>query len=74
VEWTMAMDIGRKPGGLGEKVSGPILGFMLARMLKKFGKCAVAALTNLSIVTCSEFELQPQIGREGRLSGAERNR
>lgn len=74
VEWTMAMDIGRKPGGLGEKVSGPILGFMLARMLKKFGKCAVAALTNLSIVTCSEFEIQPQIGREGRLSGAERNR
>ena len=38
VEWTMAMDTGRKPGGLGEKISGPIMGFMLARMLKRFGR------------------------------------
>lgn len=38
VEWTMAMDTGRKPGGIGEKISGPIMSFMLGRMLKKFGR------------------------------------
>ncbi len=38
VEWTMAMDTGRGESSLVSKVSGPIMSFMLKRMLRKFGR------------------------------------
>ncbi|MEZ5372885.1 MAG: SRPBCC family protein [Microthrixaceae bacterium] len=38
VDWTMAMDTGRKPGSVSSKVMGPVMDFMLARMLRKFGR------------------------------------
>lgn len=37
VEWTMAMDSG-SDSGLRSKIMGPVMSFMVGRMLKKFGR------------------------------------
>jgi len=37
VDWTMAMSTGRD-SGLADKIIGPVMSFMLQRMLKKFGR------------------------------------
>ncbi|MGI9578051.1 MAG: SRPBCC family protein [Microthrixaceae bacterium] len=42
IEWTMAMDTGRDDSGLASKVSGPVMSFMLQRMLNKFGRLVEA--------------------------------
>ncbi|MDW3217840.1 MAG: SRPBCC family protein [Acidimicrobiales bacterium] len=38
VEWTMAMDSGDDGSSLRGKVMNPVMGFMVKRMLKKFGR------------------------------------
>ena len=38
VEWTMAMKTARDSSGFVSKASGAVMNFMVARMLRKFGK------------------------------------
>lgn len=38
VEWTMAMQTARGDGGIASKVTAPIMGFLVRRMLRKFGR------------------------------------